>query len=358
MDTERIPWFDNIKGLLIFLVVFGHIIEIYRGLEGNEVVKYLYDIIYFFHMPLFIMISGYFFRPNKFERVLQLLGIFIIWQSINGIISKFIHEQSFVSLTPESRIFSIFDPYWTLWYLIGIVVWSIMTPYILKLRYPLLMTIMLAVLITYAEGVTSWFSLRKLVNFYPYFLTGYYLADKRILFSLANEAYLWKKTLRWVASTTIIAFLASMWYFTKLPQGTELLFMRESYSYFDWGFVKGAFIHILMYLAVTVLSFSFIILVPMNKRMLFFNNLGVFSVFIYLMHTNIVRLFREFVPPYIVENPMILILVSIVSALIISWFLSIGLIRKIFKPLVEPSLKWVIKEENTKLKNSNKKHIA
>jgi fucose 4-O-acetylase-like acetyltransferase len=358
METKRIPWFDNIKGVLIFLVVFGHLIEVYRGLEGNETVKYLYDIIYFFHMPLFIMISGYLFRPNKLERILQLLGIFIIWQLLNGIISKFIQEQTFVSLTPESRIFSIFDPYWTLWYLLGIIVWSIITPYILKLRYPLIMSFLLAILITYTENVTSWFSLRKLVNFYPYFLIGYFLADKKILLALANKVNSWKMPIRWIALSTLFAFSVLMWYFTKLPKGTEILFMRESFSYFNWGFLKGAFIQIVMYMAVTLFSLSLLVFIPIKKEIPFFNKLGLYSVYIYLVHTNIVRLFREYVPPYIVESPIILISVSVVIAYMISWFISLESIRKVLKPLIEPSFKWILKLDNTSRTKRTGKQVA
>lgn len=356
MENKRIPWFDNIKGLLIFLVVFGHLIEIYRGLEGNESVKYLYDIIYFFHMPLFIMISGYFFRPNKFERIMQLLGVFIIWQILNGVISHFIHEQTFVSLTPESRIFSIFDPYWTLWYLLGIIVWSIITPYILKLKYPLLISLMMAILISYTENVTSWFSLRKLINFYPYFLIGYVLADKKIIRLLTDVSK--RKYIRSTALLTIVSFLVGMTYLTTMPKGTEVLFMRESFSYFGWSFLKGSTIHVVMYFAVTILSLSLLVFVPMRKNLPLFSKLGEYSLYIYLLHTNIVRLFREFVPPYIVENPLALISLSVIFAGVIGCLLSLPFVRRLVKPLVEPSLNWIISLEGTSNEKKRNKQIA
>lgn len=48
----RQGWVDSLKGLLIVLVVVGHIIS------GNEREQPLYSFIYTFHMPLFFMISG------------------------------------------------------------------------------------------------------------------------------------------------------------------------------------------------------------------------------------------------------------------------------------------------------------
>ncbi|WP_052356695.1 acyltransferase family protein [[Clostridium] dakarense] len=48
---------DNLKVLLIFLVVFGHLIE--RYINTNDTLMGMYMFIYTFHMPLFIFISGF-----------------------------------------------------------------------------------------------------------------------------------------------------------------------------------------------------------------------------------------------------------------------------------------------------------
>lgn len=51
---------DNLKFFLIFCVVFGHKLELFHA--GG-----LYKVIYFFHMPAFVFLSGYIakFRPKK-----------------------------------------------------------------------------------------------------------------------------------------------------------------------------------------------------------------------------------------------------------------------------------------------------
>ena len=54
----RIALFDNIKGLLIILVVAGHFMHPVHN--DNEVMSALFDIIYLFHMPLFVFLSGLF----------------------------------------------------------------------------------------------------------------------------------------------------------------------------------------------------------------------------------------------------------------------------------------------------------
>lgn len=47
---------DRLRLLLMVLVVFGHLLELFPGAEK------LYRVIYSFHMPAFLFLSGYFAR--------------------------------------------------------------------------------------------------------------------------------------------------------------------------------------------------------------------------------------------------------------------------------------------------------
>ncbi len=55
---KRDSFFDNAKFILIVLVVFGHMIETF--IEDNVTVYAIYKVIYSFHMPAFILVSGFF----------------------------------------------------------------------------------------------------------------------------------------------------------------------------------------------------------------------------------------------------------------------------------------------------------
>ena len=48
---------DNLKVILIFLVVFGHLIE--RYIDTNSTLLGVYMFIYIFHIPLFVFVSGF-----------------------------------------------------------------------------------------------------------------------------------------------------------------------------------------------------------------------------------------------------------------------------------------------------------
>lgn len=51
-SSLRLNWIDQVKGFTIFLVVYGH--------NFPDLEKYIYS----YHMPLFIMIAG-FFHPTS-----------------------------------------------------------------------------------------------------------------------------------------------------------------------------------------------------------------------------------------------------------------------------------------------------
>ncbi|MEM5595768.1 acyltransferase family protein [Niallia circulans] len=54
---QRDYYFDNAKFILIFFVVFGHFIQSF--INDNQNIYTLYKVIYTFHMPAFILISGF-----------------------------------------------------------------------------------------------------------------------------------------------------------------------------------------------------------------------------------------------------------------------------------------------------------
>ena len=63
---ERDTYFDNLKFILILLVVVGHLIEPFND---EAAMGAIYRFIYSFHMPLFIFAAGYFAKrvqsPNN-----------------------------------------------------------------------------------------------------------------------------------------------------------------------------------------------------------------------------------------------------------------------------------------------------
>lgn len=84
---KRIVWIDILKGLAILLVIMGHVCQMRFPVSG----KWLADIIYSFHMPLFLFLSGLFARKAieaaddrqikafVIRKARQLLVPFFVW---------------------------------------------------------------------------------------------------------------------------------------------------------------------------------------------------------------------------------------------------------------------------------------
>ena len=67
----RIKWMDLAKSFTIFLVIWGHSIQYFRS--QNYELELSYRIIYSFHMPLFMIMCGYFFPTRTHKSIPSLL---------------------------------------------------------------------------------------------------------------------------------------------------------------------------------------------------------------------------------------------------------------------------------------------
>lgn len=73
MQSNRSVFWDIVKGVAILLVVIGHQIQ---GSCGNTEVfaeDPIFKFIYGFHMPLFMLISGYFFFYSTHITIIELI---------------------------------------------------------------------------------------------------------------------------------------------------------------------------------------------------------------------------------------------------------------------------------------------
>ena len=123
VKTEKKHWYllDSIKGVLVILVFVGHLIP------GSLSEMLPRDIIYSFHMPVFIVLTGFLFRPEKqpprfrgFAKkyasrliVPWAIAMVLYFLVIQGIIRQFI--------TWEVVLRYLYYPYYHLWYIVGII---------------------------------------------------------------------------------------------------------------------------------------------------------------------------------------------------------------------------------------------
>lgn len=160
---------DNQKGILIVLVVLGHLLELRMG---RGIGRFVYILIYFVHMPLFVYCSGYFAkRSGVWRRVFKkLLPPYIVFQCLYLAFARIVLEE-------EAKL-QFLKPYWLLWYLFAMIVWSLALPLLSpasgkKRAVILAVSFAAAIAAGYADSVGRYMSLSRIIVFFPFFLLGY-----------------------------------------------------------------------------------------------------------------------------------------------------------------------------------------
>ena len=94
---QRSYYFDNAKFILIGFVVFGHLLSPYAN--DSQLIGALYKTIYTFHMPAFILVSGYFakgfYKKGYLAKIIKKLIIpYLIFQSIYTVFYYYLYGKS------------------------------------------------------------------------------------------------------------------------------------------------------------------------------------------------------------------------------------------------------------------------
>src|SRR5690625_3012262 len=174
---QRNAYFDNARLVLIFLVVFGHMIQPF--INGSTAVNTFYMWVYTFHMPAFIFLSGFFAKGSgslayvgRLAR--RLLIPYLIFQVIYTIFYIYVGQMSVPT--------DLFYPRWSLWFLLSLFCWHLLL--IIFKRFPPLISLALAlqlgVIVGYFSEVGHTYSLSRTIVFFPFFLAGYWVTKEHL----------------------------------------------------------------------------------------------------------------------------------------------------------------------------------
>ncbi|MFW1647673.1 acyltransferase family protein [Acinetobacter nosocomialis] len=160
---------DATKGVLIFLVVLGHYLE--RLIGWNEPLNQaILGSIYFVHMPAFIFISGMFFKEEKIlEKLIYFLSLYLPFQFLFQLLDAFYNGSLW---TGTFHLVWFAKPYWVLWYLFGMGAWTVLAFFLKKTAYPVLFSIVLALLVGCSPINNYSYSMGRIFVFLPFFMAG------------------------------------------------------------------------------------------------------------------------------------------------------------------------------------------
>ncbi len=260
----RDSYFDNYKGILILLVVIGHLTGAF--MEENHFMNFLVKTIYSFHMPAFVFISAYFSkRNNPIKLVKTLLIPYILFQTAYFI---------FLFLDGRENQFRILQPYFALWFLLSLFCWRILIDKIIKIRGILSISFVLGILAGFVTILGANGSLGRTITFMPFFILGYTF-DKEKFMEFAGRSAV--KAGAFLLFIIVLIFM----YFRCRYIDFDILIMKHSYEksgLLQWGWLYRT----LIYIFSTFLIYLIGVMIPRKKH--WFTYLGQRTMSIYLLH--------------------------------------------------------------------------
>lgn len=330
----RDPWLDNIKYVLITFVVVGHTLPLVA--TGTDLHAQVYDFIYFWHIPAFVLVTGHLSRSFTFSRrhlsalVTGLLIPYLVFESA----MRFVVRQ-WTDTPPEDPY--LLNPGWPMWYLVATMLWRLATP-VLRSHWAALPASVAASLWFGAVDAdwTDWLDLSRVVGFLPFFTLGLWLDRERLQWFRTRYA-------AW-AGAVVLAGVFVLSRFTDDWIATRWLWYSYPYSALraDGAFVddaQGALLRLGVMAVGLVATFAVISLVPRGRH--WFTPLGAATLVVYLFHGFVVRLVdRLGFPDWAAEQGDWIIAASALGAVAVAAVLA--------HPVVSDRLMWLVDPISTR----------
>ena len=327
---NRDPYFDNLKAILIFIVILGHFTNLNRSIPLMGAID---NMIYSFHMPLFIFISGYFSKNITSQRAAEIENVlypYVVFQILNCIFTK-------LTGLGYGNIHTVFTPIYQNWYLFGLLTWRLLIPYynLFNKKYSLLCTIIFSFSTGFFKEFDTSLGPYRVIYFFPIFILGYYCSDLKLLL---NKCSKYKYYFICISLLGLLAIFFTSFFNSKISDYISTIYIP--YSNYHHSFLIF-FLRIIGFVSSLLISFGLLFLIPKNK----FNNItniGENTLNIFLLHMFFVFPINHClvnVPSYLI------LLISLISSALICMLCSNKLMTKMLIPFTKlKQMKLLIKK--------------
>lgn len=235
--------FDNMKVLLITMVVFGHALEEF-GTTGK--LGLIRVVIYSFHMPLFIFISGYFSKSDaKPDKLLKTTILpFIIFNTI----------WLFTQGTAINKI-NFFKPIYVFWYLLSLFFWRVTVKYFDRVKGIVILAFIVGIYCGCIGEAERFFSISRTVSFFPYFILGYKF-KKESIEKIRKVPKIYSLAL------IIAAFAVTVFLNISETMPVKMYELIQSYKATNLDNLHGMILRGTIYIIATIIIFALVKLMP------------------------------------------------------------------------------------------------
>lgn len=326
--SGRDPHVDNARAILITLVVVGHLLEVINSYGGGAIGTWIYA----FHMPAFVAISGYLARsyrnePRQLQRLFSVLFVpYLLFQAIHATLRVVVDGDDFGM--------HLWQPSWSLWFLLALFFWRLATPLLKALRYPLVFAVAISVLAPLGPDLDRTLTWGRVLAFLPFFVLGL-LARPEHLERLRRFRY------KFLGYVVLAAGLALSFGIHERFSIT-LFYMAVSYDENGIGDLRGVLVRVLFLAAAAVAVLALLVITPQRRH--WWTDIGKNSLTVYLLHGLIVYSIRDLGFMTGIDGPLGTVLV-ILAGVALTLLLSREWVARATRGLTNPPIgRWLLRE--------------
>ncbi|OEV04460.1 acyltransferase family protein [Streptomyces oceani] len=332
-QAGREPFFDNAKYLAIVLVASAHAWEPYLG--DSRAATALYMFVYAFHMPAFIVISGYFSRGFELtaRRMPRLVAGVLVPYLLFEVAYAYFYRWT--DHDPDYPIDAT-DPQFLNWFLLALFLWRLSTPLWRALRWPLPIALLVAVLSSVTPSVGDGLDLQRSLQFLPFFVLGLRLRPEH--FTALRHPRVRLAALPATAGALVFAY----WAAPRLNH--EWFYHRDSAQELGVPAVTGGVMSLGLFACSLVLTCCFLAWVP--RRRLWCTALGAGTLYGYLLHGFLIKgsVRWGWYDPAWPNAPYGMVAVTVLAAAGVT-LLCTSPVRRVFRFVVEPRMRWFFRDD-------------
>ncbi|MEU1022284.1 acyltransferase family protein [Streptomyces sp. NPDC005904] len=335
---QRDAFFDNAKYLAIVLVAMAHAWEPLT--DHSRAAEALYMTVYTFHMPAFILISGYFsrsfdMRPDRLKRLVTGVAVpYVIFEVAYTLFKRWVDDD------PGQPI-SLLDPWYLTWFLVALFVWRLTVPLWKIVRWPVPLALAIAMLAVISPDIGDDLDLQRVLQFMPFFVLGLFLKPEH--FQLVRRREVRVLSVPVFAAAVLLAYWAA-------PRMTSVWFYRrDSAQELGVPWWVGIVMTLALFGCSVVLTACFFAWVP--RRKMWFTVLGAGTLYGYLLHGFLAkgsRFWGWFEDYAWLHKPLGEVFVTAVAATVVT-LLCTPPVQRVFRFAMEPKMEWAFKRDAAEL---------
>lgn len=328
MAQNRDVHLDNARGVLITLVVVGHVIAQIDTAASDVLNSW----IYVFHMPAFVALAGYFSRsyagnPRQLKSlVTKLLVPYVVFQVLLAVVDLVFDGGTF---DPHLVV-----PAFSMWFLLALFTWRLLTPVLRQLRAPLAVAVAVSVLAPFADSLDQQLSAARMLSFLPFFVLGLVVRPGLLEMLRTRRAAV-------LGGAALLAGLAAM--VVAAPRfSRSLLHMSGSYADLGEPGLYAALVRVVILGAGLAGAAAVIAVSP--RRSTFLAELGRRSLTIYLWQAVLVLIFMKSDLADTWDTTLGLVL-AVVGAILLTLLLGSGPVTRLTDAMTAPLGRLLVRQD-------------